>query len=60
MSIPTPLLRLGSIILCLLLVAALNSQVCAQRPPDMKLDAATNRQVVEGAIKAVNKYLRFG
>ena len=28
----------------------------AQRPPDIKLDAATNREVVEGVIKAINKY----
>ena len=28
----------------------------AQRPPDMKLDAGINRQVVEGAIRAIKKY----
>ena len=28
----------------------------AQRPPDMKMDAAINRQVVQGAIRAINKY----
>lgn len=47
---------LYSVILRLVSIAAFSSQVCAQRPPDMKLDATINRQVVEGAIKAVNKY----
>lgn len=32
------------------------SSVYAQRPPDIKLNAAANRQVVEGAIKVINKY----
>ena len=32
------------------------SSVCAQRPPDIKLNAAANRQVVEGAIRSINKY----
>jgi hypothetical protein len=27
-----------------------------QRPPDIKLDAASNREVVEGVVRAINKY----
>jgi len=40
----------------LLTLVLLNSPVSAQRPPDIKLDADTNRQVVEGVIRAINKY----
>lgn len=37
----------------ILLIAA---PVAAQRPPDLPLTAAINRQIVEGSIKAVNRY----
>lgn len=37
-------------------LALLSACVFAQRPPDIKLDAAANRQVVGGVIRAINKY----
>ena len=39
-----------------IILALFVSSVCAQRPPDIKLNAAANRQVVEGAIRSINKY----
>lgn len=39
-----------------ILVTFFASIASAQRPPDIKLNAATNREVVEGVIKAINKY----
>lgn len=41
---------------CLFALVVLTSSVSAQRPPDMKLNAETNRQVVEDVIRAINKY----
>jgi retinol-binding protein 3 len=41
---------------CLLGLVLLVSPASAQRPPDMKLNADTNRQVVQGVIRALNKY----
>ncbi|HEX5701809.1 MAG TPA: S41 family peptidase [Pyrinomonadaceae bacterium] len=46
-------LRVIPSIVVLLLVG---SSALAQRPPDIPLNPAINRQVVEGAIRAVNKY----
>ena len=46
-------LRVIPSIVVLLLVGA---SALAQRPPDIPLNPAINRQVVEGAIRAVNKY----
>lgn len=40
----------------LLALTLLTSPASAQRPPDIKLDAGMNRQVVEGVIRAINKY----
>jgi retinol-binding protein 3 len=40
----------------LLAIVLLNSHVSAQRPPDIKLNADANRQVVEGVVRAINKY----
>jgi retinol-binding protein 3 len=39
-----------------IILALFVSPVCAQRPPDIKLNADANRQVVEGAIRVINKY----
>lgn len=38
------------------LLLVIGSPALAQRPPDIPLNPAINRQVVEGAIRAVNKY----
>lgn len=45
-----PLVRFISIMALLALTAY------PQRPPDIKLDAASNREVVEGVVRALNKY----
>jgi hypothetical protein len=39
-----------------LALLTVSSSVFAQRPPDIPLNPAMNRQVVEGAIRAINKY----
>ncbi|HKO98471.1 MAG TPA: S41 family peptidase [Pyrinomonadaceae bacterium] len=39
-----------------LTLAFLNSPVVAQRPPDTKLNADANKEVVQGVIRAINKY----
>lgn len=46
----------GKITQGLLALLLLSSSGSAQRPPDIRLNADMNRQVIEGAIKAVNKY----
>jgi len=38
------------------LMALLALTAYPQRPPDIRLNAASNREVVEGAIRAINKY----
>ncbi|MEK6281167.1 MAG: S41 family peptidase [Acidobacteriota bacterium] len=40
----------------LMALALLNADAFGQRPPDLKLNPDANRQVVEGVIKAINKY----
>lgn len=46
----------GKVVRLLWAFVLLSSDAYAQRPPDMKLNAGINRQVVEGAIRAINKY----
>ena len=41
---------------CLVLLVILNATAVAQRPPDTKLSPEINRQVVQGAIRVINKY----
>lgn len=40
----------------LMFLAFFASIASAQRPPDIKLDPVSNREVVEGVIRAINKY----
>jgi retinol-binding protein 3 len=47
---------LPSVLRALLIPTLFVSFAYGQRPPDMKLNPAINRQVVEGAMRAVNKY----
>ncbi len=41
---------------CLAALVLFNSPAVAQRPPDTKLSPEINRQVVQGAIRVINKY----